>query len=58
MARGDDCNFETQGHFDGAFNRCNKDFALIAFGMNSMGAHYNPVSISIANSESKTSLEW
>jgi hypothetical protein len=26
--------------------------------MNSMGAHYNPVSISIVNSESKTSLEW
>ncbi len=23
-----------------------------------MGAHYNPVSISIVNSESKTSLEW
>jgi hypothetical protein len=34
MARGDNCNFETQGHFDGAFNWCNKDFALTAFGMN------------------------
>jgi hypothetical protein len=58
LARGDHCNFETQGHFDGAFNWYNKDLALIAFGMNSMGAHYNPVSISIVNSESKTSLEW
>ncbi len=44
--------------FDGAFNWCNKGFALIAFGMNSMGAHFNPVSISIVDSESKTSLDW
>ncbi len=29
-----------------------------ALGVNSMGAHYNPVSISIVDSESKTSLEW
>jgi hypothetical protein len=51
MARTDICGFGTQGQFGGAFNRtklnrcnyhCNKDFALIAFGMNSMGAHYNP----------------
>jgi hypothetical protein len=26
--------------------------------MNSMGVHYNPVFISIVNSESQTSLEW
>jgi hypothetical protein len=26
MARGDNCSFETQGHFDRAFNWCNKDF--------------------------------
>ncbi len=58
MARGENCNFETQGHFDGAFNWCNKDFALIAYGMNSMDAHYTPVSISIFNSESQTALEW
>jgi hypothetical protein len=58
IARGDNCNFETQGHFYRAFNWCNKDFALIAFRMNSMGAHYNPVSISIVDSESTTSLEW
>jgi hypothetical protein len=35
----------------------NKDFALIAFEMNSMGAHYNPVSTSIVNSESKNALD-
>jgi hypothetical protein len=35
-----------------------KDFASIAFGMNNMGAHYNPVFISIVNMESKTSLDW
>jgi hypothetical protein len=29
----------------------------VAFGMNSMGAHYNPVSISIVNSESKIALD-
>jgi hypothetical protein len=58
MARRDNYNFETQGHFDCAFNWRNKDFALITFGMNSMGAHFNPVSISIVNSESKTTLIW
>jgi hypothetical protein len=58
MARGDDCSFETQKHFDRAFKWCNKDFALMAFEMNSMGEHFNPVSISIVNSESKTSLDW
>jgi hypothetical protein len=58
MERADNCIFQTQGHIDCAFNWCNRDFVLLAFGMNSMGAHYNPVSISIVNSESKTSLEW
>jgi hypothetical protein len=57
MACWDHCKFATQGHFDGTFNWCNRDFALIAFGMISMGAHYNPVSISIVNSDSKSSLE-
>jgi hypothetical protein len=43
--RANSCKFQTQGHFDGAFNWCNRDLALLAFGMNSTGAHYNPVSI-------------
>jgi hypothetical protein len=58
IARADNGKFQRQGHINGAFNWCCKDFALLAFGMNSMGAHYNPVSISIVNSESKTSLGW
>jgi hypothetical protein len=58
LAREDNCKFEVQGHIDGAFGWCSRDFALLGFGVNSMGAHYKPVSISIANSESKTSLDW
>ncbi len=58
LAREDNCKFEVQGHIDGAFGWCSRDFALLGFGVNSMGAHYNPVSISIVNSESKTSLDW
>jgi hypothetical protein len=42
---------------DGAFNWCKKDFALLGFGMNSMGAHFNPVSVSIVNSESKEAIK-
>jgi hypothetical protein len=57
MARADNCCFQKQGQFDCVFNWCNKDFALIAFGMNSTGAHYNLVSISIVNSESKIALD-
>ncbi len=41
-----------QGNWDGSFNFCDTDFAIIGFGMNSMGARFNPVSISIVNSES------
>jgi hypothetical protein len=56
MASADNCGFQMQGYFDGVFNWCDKDFALIGFGMNSMGAHYNSVSISIVNSEFKITL--
>ncbi len=42
MARAIECGWQTVGHWDGAFNRCNKDFGLLAFGLNRMGAHYNP----------------
>lgn len=57
MARAVNCGWQKQGHFDGAFNWCRKDFAMIGFGMNSMGAHFNPVSLSIVNSESKEALK-
>ncbi len=55
----DNCGFQTQGCFDCEFNWCNKDFAfkLICFRMNSMGAHFNPMPISIVNSESKIVLK-
>jgi hypothetical protein len=56
MARAKNCGWQTQGHFDAAFNWCGKDFAMIGFGMNSMGAHFNPVSMSLVNSESKKAL--
>jgi hypothetical protein len=49
--------WQIQGHWDGEFNWCNKDFGLLAFGLNRMGAHYNPVTITIANSESRTAYE-
>ena len=57
MARVANAGSQKQGHFDGAFNWCRKEFALIGFGMNSMGAHFNPVSMSIANSESKEAIK-
>jgi hypothetical protein len=57
MSRAVNSTCQTQGHFDGAFNWCKKDFAIIGFGMNSMGAHFNPVSVSIVNSESKEAIK-
>ena len=56
LARAVNSTCQIQGHFDGAFNWCNKDFALLGFGVNSMGAHFNPVSVSIVNSESKEAM--
>ena len=47
MARAKNCKWQAQGHTDGAFDWCGKEIALIGFGMNSMGAHFNPVSFSI-----------
>jgi hypothetical protein len=41
MARAKNCKWQAQGHTDGAFNWCGKEIALIGFGMNSMGAHFN-----------------
>ena len=58
MARAIECGWQVVGHWDGAFNWCNKDFGLLAFGLNRMGAHYNPVTITIANSESRIAIEY
>jgi hypothetical protein len=44
-------------HLDGAYNWCNKAFGIIGIGMNSIGSHYNPVSINIVNSESIDAIE-
>ena len=57
MARAKNCKWQAQGHTDGAFDWCGKEVALISFGMNSMGAHFNPVSFSIVNSESKEGIK-
>ena len=57
MGRGIHCGWQTFGHLDGAFNWCNKDFGMIAFGLNSMGARYNQVCVAIVNSESRTALQ-
>ncbi len=47
-----------QGHFDGSFEYSKKDFCFVGFGVNRLGAHYNAVSISISNSESKEALQY
>jgi hypothetical protein len=46
-----------EGHTNGVIHWCGKGIALIEFGMNSMGAHFNPVSFSIVNSESKEGIK-
>jgi hypothetical protein len=51
LARAKNCGWQKQGHFDGALNLCSMDFGLIGFGMNSMGAHFNLVSLNIVNTE-------
>lgn len=56
LARAANCGWQNFLHMDGGYNWCGKDFGLVAYGMNSMGSHYNPVSISIVNNESKASL--
>jgi hypothetical protein len=51
------CGWQVQGHWDTSFGLCDTDFALIGFGMNSMGARFNPVSITIVNSECHEAYE-
>ena len=53
MARTVNGGSQKQGHIDAAFNWCGKELALVGFGMNRMGAHFNPVSVSLVNAESK-----
>ena len=59
LARAENCGWQKQMHVDGTYNWCEKDFGIIGIGMNSMGSHFNPVSINlnIVNSESKQAIE-
>jgi hypothetical protein len=57
MARAKNCKWQAQGHTNGAFNWCWKNISLIGFDINTMGAHFNPVSFSIANSKSKEGIK-
>jgi hypothetical protein len=47
MARAENCGCQKTAHVDGSFNWCKKNFKMIGICMtrNSMGAHYNPVSV-------------
>ena len=49
------CGLQSQFHLDGAYN-LQYEFGIIGIGMNSMGAQFNPVSLSIVNSESKAAI--
>ncbi len=57
IVRAKNCGWQAQGHFDAAFNWCGKEIALIGFGMDSMGVHFKPVSVSIAISGSKEGIK-
>ena len=56
LGRGENCGWQKQCHLDGAYNFCKHEFGIIGIGINSMGARFNPVSLSIVNSESKASI--
>ena len=49
LAYGVNCGWQSQFHLDGAFNFCKHQFGVIGIGLNSMGAQFNPVSLSIVN---------
>ncbi len=51
------CGWQVQGQWDTSFSLCDTDFALIGFGMNSVGSRFNAVSISIVNSECHEAYE-
>ena len=50
LARGENCGWQKQIHFDAAHSFCKHEFGILGIGINSMGAHFNPVSLSIVNS--------
>jgi hypothetical protein len=58
MARAKNCGWQIQGHFDGSFKFCQKEFAMLGFGMNSLGAHCNSVCVAIVNGETAEAYQW
>jgi hypothetical protein len=57
FARMTNSGWQKQIHLDGAFNFCVKDFGLVGIGCNRMGTHFNPISLSIVNSETTDAIE-
>lgn len=57
LARLVNCGWQSVIHVDAAFNLCAKDFGMVGIGCNRMGAHFNPISLSIVNSESAEAIE-
>jgi hypothetical protein len=57
LARAENCGWQKQAHLDGEYNWCRNDFRIIGIGMNSMGSHFNPVSLNIVNSESRDAIQ-
>ena len=51
------CGWQKQAHWDGLHNLCVKQIAMIGIGVNSLGSRFNPLSLSIVNSESKDGVE-
>ncbi len=57
MARAVNSGSQKQDHTDTAFNWCGKEVTLVGFGMNRMGTHFNQVSVSLVNTESKEGIK-
>ena len=56
MASVKNYKWQIQGHFDGSFNCCNKDFCIIGFSVNTLSTLFNQISLLMANSESKEAI--
>jgi hypothetical protein len=50
--------WQLQGHLDGSFKFCDKDFAMPGFRINSLGARYDSVCLAIVNSETAEGYDW
>jgi hypothetical protein len=58
MARTKNSGWQLQGHFDTIFNLCDKEIAMIGFGVGSLGAHFNPVCVALTNGETAEAYDW